>query len=264
MRQCDEVQENIAAYVDGQLEEEARAAVQSHLAQCSACREEVEGQAAIKRQLQGLSRRQSRTHPPSRIWAQASREWDRIDGLRWRRYQLQFVCVLACLLLLCFGVVWARLTATHDFPESAAIHDFISLRTHTIKPEFATTDPDAAAKWLRDKLHAALPPIDLSLSRAELVGADTVMAPPYTIGRLLYRTPHGLIGIYIAPSGTQFPDLPTAAVEATAFRVDISHKGIGFYGWQAGRTGYGLTTASASESPSILLDAQRETQGEGN
>lgn len=137
---CKEMQEHLAAYVDKQIEDEARAKVQAHVEHCLACREEIEAQVTLKRQLQTLKRRETKAFPNPKIWANAAREWDRRDDVRRRRYQLRFAMMAACMLVFLFGAVWARLIAVHDFPVDAVLRDFRHARTADVTPAYATAD----------------------------------------------------------------------------------------------------------------------------
>jgi|SRR5579871_465525 len=258
---CKEVQEHLAAYVDRQIEDEARAMVQAHIEQCLACREEVEAQVALKRQLQTLKRRETKAFPNPKIWANASREWDRRDDARRRRYQLRFAMVAACMLLLLFGAVWAKLAAVTDFPVDAVLRDFRHARMIAVKPVNPTHDTDAAARYLSGKLGIDLPPLNLSLSRSELLGVDIIPTANTKCARLLYSTPHGLVGIYVAPSGTQFVDLKSSTVEGESFFMETKNKDIGLYGWTVGGVGYGLVASKPLDAVrSVVLDAERSTQ----
>ena len=264
IRPCKEVQEHLAAYVDNQIEDDARSLVQAHIEECHACREDIESQVALKRQLQVLKRRETKVFPAPHIWANAAREWDRRDGLRLRRYQVRFAFVAACLLLMLFGTVWARLTAVHDFPVEATLRDFRHARAHSIVPVYRTEDADVAARYLRERLHTNVPPINLALSRSKLLGADVMPVGSLICGRLLYQTPNGLVGLYIVPRGTLFNQLKSRELEGETFAVENTNNDIGLYGWRTGSVGYGLVTVKPLENARfIVLDAQRNTQRPG-
>jgi anti-sigma factor RsiW len=261
---CKEMQEHLAAYVDKQIEDEARAMVQAHVEQCLACRAEIEAQITLKRQLQTLKRRESRTTPAPKIWANAVAEWDRRDGARRRRYQLRYAVMACCMLLLLFGAVWAKWVAVHDFPVDAVMRDFRHARKAEVKPAYPTTDTDKARNYLNQQLGVEIPPLNLSLSQSQLVGVDLIPIANTRCARLLYRTPHGLIGLYVSPSGTQFPDLLTQSVEGESFFLDAKNKDVGLYGWTAGRVGYGLVAVKPLDAvKNVLLDAARSTQQPG-
>jgi len=261
VRPCTEVQEHLAAYVDNQTDDAAHAMVAAHIDECPRCRLDVDEQVSLKGQLQSLARREAKSYPAHRIWANAAREWDRRDGIRLRRNQARFAFAVACMLLMLFGAVWARLTAVHDFPAEAVLRDFKNVRSKHVMPAYRTADADVAARYLRDQLHVNLPPLNLALSRSRLLGADVIPAGAFTCGRLLYLTQRGLVGIYIVPNGTLFNRLNSGNVEGITLAVENTSKDIGLYGWRVGRIGYGLVAVKPLDAVhSEVLDAERNTR----
>jgi anti-sigma factor RsiW len=93
--------EQVTAWVDGELPEEARAAVESHLAGCASCREQATGERALRERLRAL--------PPVEARPQLERvvRW-RIARARTRRRRVASWIGLAASLVL--AVLWARAT----------------------------------------------------------------------------------------------------------------------------------------------------------
>lgn len=134
------------------------------------------------------------------------------------------------------------------------------VRATKVTPEFETADPDAAAQWLRKRFDSEVPPINLSLSQGRLLGVDVVKLAGTETGRLLYRGPQGLIGVYITPRGTNFANLEKVTFEKREFERDNTSKDIGFYGWQQGKVGYGLALPQPmAAGTGFALDAERNT-----
>ena len=116
------------------------------------------------------------------------------------------------------------------------------------------------------RLSAEVPPVDLTLSRARLVGADMVAAPGVKLGRLLYTSPVGLIAVYVAPRGTQFPKLTVRDVQDHSFMAENTARDVGLYGWKRGKIGFGLTLPqplNSATSQNFAVDAQRATDAPG-
>lgn len=261
MHECDAVRDNLAAYQDGDLEPEMRAQIKAHLGGCAVCRQEARNQSLMRERLRALKRATADTPVPPHVWANATRAWNRQDSARRRRVELRFALVAACVLLLAFGIVWAGLTTTTDFPVAAALRDFRSVRPSPPRPQYATQDADRAARWLRVRLHATVPPLDLSLSRAMLLGADVVPNTTPPLGRLLYRSPRGLIALYIAPRGTNFRRLAARTLDGRDFLVEDSANDVGFYGWRSDMIGYGLALEQPiANGQSFALDAEHATE----
>ena len=68
--QCGAIQDNFAAFADGQLSEVERAEVEARIAKCRHCAD-LQAQGVVRRHLQALRRRQNLPGPPSRVWSEA-------------------------------------------------------------------------------------------------------------------------------------------------------------------------------------------------
>lgn len=259
MKQCNEVRDNLAAYVDDALTTEERAPIATHLAECPTCQQEATAQAALRKRLRAL-KRYDVAAPPLHIWNNAVRAWKHHDAMRRSRIHLRFALAGACILLLALGVVWARLRESHEFPVNAVLNDFRGFQKHPQTPQLVTTDPDKAARWLRVRIGSDLPPINLHLSRAELLGADALSLSHMQIGRLLYRGAHGVLAIYVVPKGPQFGSLKSQTFDDRSFFVYHAPKDVGMYGWSHDTDGYGLVLSQQPpQGADYALDAQRAT-----
>lgn len=257
---CNDVRDNLAAFQDDQLEAEKRAQVEAHLAACAVCQREAHNQSVVKKQLQELKKRTSDAVPPPHLWNNARQAWDEQDARGRRRMQMRFALMGACLLLATFSIVWAWLAQPMDFPAAFVMRDFRSLQNSPATPAFASKDPDKAAAYLRERLNIEVPPVRLSLSDAELVGADVLTDTKPPVGRLLYQTKQGMAAVYIAPRSNKFVSLLSRQVGGRTYFVDDQAKDIGLYGWSNGLTGYGLVlTQPIAQNESLARDAQRAT-----
>ena len=260
MSGCDELRDNLAAYQDGELETAEREQVQAHLASCEACRLEAKSQHAVKTHLRALKERTQDASPPPHVWNNARDAWNRRDAVHRHRVQFRLALVAACILLMTFGIVWARRVQTFDFPVATVLRDFRKVQQNPPQPAFASQDADAAAAYLRVRLHTDVPPIRLTLSGAELRGADVLSDATPPLGRLLYQTPKGLIAVYIAPRGARFNGLAEHPVGGRALRVADRDRDIGLFGWSQGMVGYGLVLPQPVASGEALArDAHRAT-----
>ena len=256
--QCQAVLEELAAFQDGELKVERQFEIQTHLTSCDSCRQEAKAQESIRQGLRKLRQQDAMVRVPTRMWANAAQEWDRRDARKRMRVQMRLGFAGACMLLFLISAVWARLAERVDFPVSSVMQDFRMVRATKVMPEFETADPDAAAQWLRKRLDSEVPPINLSLSQGRLLGVDVVKLAGTETGRLLYRGPQGLIGVYITPRGTNFANLEKVTFEKREFERDNTSKDIGFYGWQQGKVGYGLALPQPmAAGTGFALDAER-------
>jgi anti-sigma factor RsiW len=262
-QECRHIRDNLAAFLDSQVSQEERLAIQMHLSLCPSCQTEAQSQTAIKGKLRHLKRVSVDYNPPAHVWNNAVKAWKRHDLARRTRYQLRFALAGAAVLMLAMTVVWARLAITHEFPVERVLQDFRTLQAQKhIAPALQTSDADRAARWLRDQMRAEIPPLNLSLSKAQLIGADALEGNP-AIGRLIYRTKRGLIAIYVAPRGGKFSTLTAQDIEGRSFFVEASAKNAGLYGWQKGSTGFALVCVQPLENgQTFVLDARRATDSQ--
>ena len=255
MSKCQQVEAELADFISGYADSEASAHVQEHLRVCQTCRQTVATQKAARQQLRLLAQKDAGTMPPAHLWKRASRSWDAQDKRR-RGGQLRWALVGACLLVFFMGNVWARLTADREFPVEAVMQDFERARLTLPTTAFVTSDADKAARWLRPRLHYDLPPINLSLSRADLLGADVIATPQGNVGRLLYHTPQGLAALYMLPGRTHFARALPLMIENQDFQTR-SKNGITLYGWEADRAGYGLLNLQpAGAARGLVINAE--------
>lgn len=263
MPQCEKYEAMLAAISDGRTDKTMRAEIQAHLDICSRCRQRTYEQTAIRHQLRLLAQRDAALAPPVPLWERAAAAWDAQDK-RWHRtLQMRWALAGSCMLTLLLSVVWARMAVNREFPIDAALRDFRAARAATPTPFFITGDADRAARWLRSRLNADLPPINLSLSRAELLGADVIVYPERRLGRLLYRTPQGLVGVYVVPGSTHFAQTVEQMVEDHDFQVK-STKDAGFYGWEANGVGYGIVLAQpVSAGRAQVINAEHASEQPG-
>ena len=263
MPKCEKYEAMLAALSDGRIDKTTRAEMQAHLDSCSRCRQRTYEQTAIRHQLRLLAQRDANLAPPVPLWERASEAWDAQDKRRHRTLQIRWVLAGSCMLTLLLSVVWARLAGNHEFPIDVALRDFRAIHAGTPTPAFITGDADRAAIWLRGRLHADLPPINLSLSRAELLGADVIVHPERRLGRLLYRTPQGLIGVYVVPGSTHFAQTTEQMMEDHDFQVRTT-KDVGLYGWEANGVGYGLVLVQpVSAGRAQIINAEHASEQPG-
>ncbi len=255
MPQCEQIEAKLAAFIDESADRSTRIEVEAHLSVCPHCQALVREQRAIRHQLRLLAHQKSSHTPPPQLWERASVAWDYQDNRHWRTRQLPMALAGACLLMLILSTVWARLTASHEFPTTAVLQDFrqlhISPNTTSITPEKATPDADRASRWLSGRLDVDLPPMNLSLTHGELLGADIVGTPEIRLGRLLYRTPQGIVAIYVAPGRTHFSQTVSQMVEAHDFQIKRTAE-IGMYAWDTRGVGYGMVLMEPINSGRML------------
>ena len=258
---CDNVRDELAAYLSGEGNAGEREAIGAHLQTCGVCRREAAAQTQMRDSLRALKALPPDAAPPARVWKNASLAWNQRDARRRVRVQMRMALVGACLMLFVFGAVWARNGHQTGFPISAAMQDFAQINQGNAQPEFATGDADRAAQWLEGRLGVHVPAMNLDLAGAHLVGAGLVPRATPATGRLLYRTDQGLMALYVTPGGTDFGKLQTVVMNNYAFREDLRNDKVGILAWQRGGVGYGLALQKPLERGRIVAaEACRATE----
>ncbi len=255
MGECQQDEAKLADFISGYADAGAEADVRAHLESCPRCRSSVAAQSAVRQQMRLLAQKDGQSVPPAHLWKRASAAWDARDARR-RGGQLRWAAAGACTLVLLLGTAWARLTADREFPVESVMQDFENMKGKPPAVRFVTSDADRAARWLRPRLHSDLPPINLSLTRAELLGADIITTPRGDVGRLIYRAPQGLTALYMIPGRAHFALAMPLMIENQDFQLR-SKNGVSLYGWEAGGVGYGLTNLlPAGSGRSVVINAE--------
>lgn len=258
MHSCKDVRDSLAAFVDGQVDADQQPRIEAHLAQCAACRAEANRQRELKKRLGRWGASAKGSVMPSHVWSNAVAEWDRRDNLRAMKWRFRIILGSAFALLLTLGIVWARLEVPDDFPVAFALSDYHRALNAPPAPALAAADADVAARWLRKRIGADVPALNLSLSDARLVGADVLQTTDGAVGRLLYVRRGRLLALYLSPGHTQFRALQPRRMEERTFVISTDEKQAGLFGWQSNGIGYGLALQQPiEEGESIAIDAQR-------
>lgn len=236
---CKEVETHLADFVAEQGDAKTRGMVKAHLEVCSSCRRLAREQAAVRHQLRLLAARNRKQTPPGPLWERAAAAWNVLDAQQERKGRLRWALAGSSMMLFLLSAVWANLAPAHEFPIEAVLSNFREAQAQTSAPSYRTDDPDKAARWLRERLRAELPPVNLTLSQGELLGADVIALPQQSVGRLLYRTPRGMAAVYLAPGSAQFARTSELPIGKRTFHLR-NNADVGMYGWEANTVGCGL------------------------
>lgn len=247
MPSCQEIRECLPFYADSESSAIARPEIEAHLLECPACNREAMAHQNLRTGLQSLKRSQADLAPSPAVWEGASARWNQQDKRRSRLVKARFATAGVCLFSLAFGGAWAWRNSVAEFPTAAVIADYQNLQKNNAPPQLKTPDPDSAAQWLRNQIGAEIAPVNLSLLGGRLEGASTLAQGRFKIGRLAYRTPAGIIALYIAPRQGRF-DAPTRQTEGTSFFEPNTHSPVALAGWTRGGVGFGLAGEAESKT----------------
>ncbi len=256
---CSDVQELLAPYADGVLVDDEQRRAEEHISRCEGCRLRVEAQQGIATALRSLKRSQRSEAPSEQVLREIRAQWNRLDARPRRQFRLQFASVAALLLVCVFGVVWARLAVDRSFPASLILDNYKQVSTQPLQPDYPTTDPANGAKWLRSRLHAPVPPVNLSLVNAHLVGVSVVMLHGTQAGQMFFHTPAGMAAVYVVPGKTALRSLSAAQMDGNHFYALTNVGQPGLYAWSYNGMGFGVADNVASEAEACAVAAQRST-----
>ncbi len=256
---CSDVQELLAPYADSVLAEVEQQTAEEHISHCDSCRLRVEAQQSVAIALRSLKRSQRAEAPSDHVLREIRAQWNRMDVRPRRQLRTQLASVAALLLVCTFGVVWARLAVDRSFPANFIIENYKQIAASPLQPQYLTSDPANGAKWLRAKLHAPVPPVNMSLVNAKLVGVSVIRLNGITSGQMLFNTPAGFAAVYVVPGRTAFRSLSTAQLDGNHFHAltDVGEPGL--YAWSYNGLGFGVADTSASEAETCAVAAQRST-----
>ncbi len=179
--------EHVTAWVDGELPPEAQAEIEQHLADCSICREQAEGERATRQSLRALPQ----PEPPAGL------EFALRRGLR-RQRRLRVVRILlplaACLVL---ALLWARGSAPVLALQLARDHGHCYSLERLPAQVFAD-DIEPVQAWFR--AHGrALPPLPSSAAGLDLVGGRFCPLLDRRVAHLYYRDAQRRLSLFVLP-----------------------------------------------------------------
>jgi anti-sigma factor RsiW len=184
--------ERVTGYVDGALDEPSRAAVEAHLSECPACREQVEFERGLRRRLLALS-------PPEPGPALADRVRRR---LRPRPVHLSRI-PLAAAAVLAVVFLWGRGTAPFLAFELAWDHGHCFAKA-TLPAKVWSDDPEHLSAWFA-RQGTELPALPAAAGGLELLGARYCPLVDRWVGHVYYAGRGRHVSLYVVPGSVDFP-----------------------------------------------------------
>jgi anti-sigma factor RsiW len=202
--------EGVTGYVDGALPPEQREAVEAHLAECAACRSQVESERDLKQGLRSLPP----VEPPAGLELRLRR------GLRaerpvWGRVWLPVAAILAAM------VVWAAVQPPFVALELAMDHDHCFGKPR-LPARVWSSDGERVAEWFESQ-GTRVPMVPDAVAGLELVGARYCRILDRSVGHLYYVGPHGPLSVYVVPGRLRLSG--RYALQARGKAVRLFHTG---------------------------------------
>lgn len=215
---CQEFQNFLHPYIDGELGVNETLAADAHSGGCPRCRSLAERE----RQFRQLLRRQPRESAPHELRARIVSRVRRSARVAVLRQWL----VAPALAALAAGVVMTLIPPVSRQPASliSQLVDTHIAYTQIEQPaEFASTDRLEVKEWFwqRAGLRATVP--DYSPSGIRLVGARIAGANERKAVHILYEKGHTLLSVFMLPASGQSSDLAGTRV---------SYRGQGYFSWE--------------------------------
>ena len=183
--------EQVTGYVDGALDEAERAAVEAHLSDCAACREQVESERGLRARLGALAPLEPRPSLPADV-----RRRLRPASPRLSRVLLATAAGLALVFL------WGRGSAPFVAWELARDHDHC-FSFPVLPAQVWSDDPARVAEWFA-RQGTQIPAIPAAAGGLELVGARYCPLIDRRVGHVYYVGGGRHLSIYAVPGSVRF------------------------------------------------------------
>jgi len=184
--------EQVTGYVDGALDEAARAAVEGHLALCPACREQVEAERALRARLRTLTPLEPRPGLPADVRRGLHPESPRLS-----RILLATAAAFALIFLSGRGsapfVAW-ELARDHDHCFSKAV----------LPAQVWSDEPERVTTWFA-RQGTQIPAIPAAVGGLELIGARYCPLIDRRVGHVYYAGRGRHLSVYAVPGSVRFP-----------------------------------------------------------
>ena len=193
---CDDVERDLDAYVDRELDTDAAAAVRTHLSGCARCSLRVAEREALGRLV-----RSSRYYPASdRLRMRVSAQTTRVKSMR-RLYTWAAAAVVV--VALGGGMTLVRSSGARG---DAAVDEVVSGHVRSLMAEHLfdvrSTDQHTVKPWFLGKLDFSPPVVDLASIGYPLVGGRLDYLNGRPVAALIYQRQRHTINLFVAPERT--------------------------------------------------------------
>lgn len=201
--------ERVTAYVDHVLDDDARAEVEAHLAECESCRAQAAAENEIKERLRSL--------PP--VDLPASLESDVRRRLRRARPSTRLRVLLPLAAAIVAAFAWGRGTAPFMAWELARDHGHC-FGLAKLPAEVWSDDAGVVTSWFATR-GRALPYLPARVGSLELVGARRCPLLDRSVAHLYYMGPHRRVSLFVVPGTVRFD--ASYAVRSRGLAVRLVH-----------------------------------------
>jgi anti-sigma factor RsiW len=190
---CEDVERDLDAYVDGELDSDAAAAVRGHLSGCAVCGRRV----AERQGLSRLVRSAPYYSAPDRLRARVSAQTTRSTSMR---RLLTWAAAAVVVLAVGGGIALLRSPATGD---DAIVDEVVDGHVRSLMAEHLfdvrSTDQHTVKPWFLGKLDFSPPVVDLASVGFPLVGGRLDYLDGRPVAALVYQRQKHTINVFVSP-----------------------------------------------------------------
>jgi anti-sigma factor RsiW len=193
---CDDIERNLDAYVDREVEPAAAAALSEHLRGCPACRRRVTEREALSREIQSAPYYLAPDRLRARVAGQVTR---RTAARRWLAWSAAAILTLAA----GSGLTFLRAArGAVTFPGDAIVDEVIDGHVRSLMAEHLldvrSSDRHTVKPWFLGRLSFSPPVADLADAGFPLIGGRLDYLSGQPVAALVYERRKHTINLFIA------------------------------------------------------------------
>jgi anti-sigma factor RsiW len=190
---CEQVERDLDAYVDRELEAGAAATVRNHLGECAVCRRRVTEREALGRLIRAVPYYQAPERLRAEVFSQNKpRNWV---------YRTTALAAAAVLMLAVGGgaLLWRVSTTYSEVVGSEVVDSHVRSLMANHLFDVQSTDQHTVKPWFLGKLDFSPPVVDLASSGFPLVGGRLDYLGGHPVAALVYQRQKHTINVFVSP-----------------------------------------------------------------